>query len=160
MMKQQSSADADKALEMEFQSDPQMLSVIRATAERFAEMVGFSEGEQRCIVRALDEALSNIIRHCYSGRTDQPIAVRFRPLPVELGKKGGLEIVLTDEGPPMDFSKLHGRELNDVRPGGLGLHFIRQAMDTVDFSRSDGRNHLRLVKYMGGKPGEGNSVCG
>jgi hypothetical protein len=30
----------------------------------------------------------------------------------------------------------------------LGLHFIRQAMDTVEFTRKGPTNRLRLVKYL------------
>jgi anti-sigma regulatory factor (Ser/Thr protein kinase) len=35
-----------------------------------------------------------------------------------------------------------------LRPGGLGLHFIHEAMDTVEFTRKGARNRLRLVKYL------------
>jgi serine/threonine-protein kinase RsbW len=35
-----------------------------------------------------------------------------------------------------------------VRPGGLGLHFIRETMDEVEFSHIDGKNRLRLVKII------------
>jgi len=43
---------------------------------------------------------------------------------------------------------LKGRPLNEIRPGGLGLHFIRQSMDVVEFSRKNGKNQLRMVKYL------------
>jgi serine/threonine-protein kinase RsbW len=35
-----------------------------------------------------------------------------------------------------------------VRPGGLGLHFIRESMDTVEFDHKSGKNQLRLVKML------------
>jgi anti-sigma regulatory factor (Ser/Thr protein kinase) len=38
--------------------------------------------------------------------------------------------------------------LEQIRPGGLGLHLIRQAMDTVEFTRKGLTNQLRLVKYF------------
>lgn len=138
-------------LEFEFLSDPRLLSVVRASAERLSEVLGFSADEQRSIVRALDEALSNILRHCYCGETDKPVGVQFRAVrgsPPQDGKTG-LEIVLSDDGPPIDPAKLKGRALTDVRPGGLGLHLIRESMDVMEFSRSNGKNHLRLVKYAG-----------
>ncbi len=40
------------------------------------------------------------------------------------------------------------RELEEVRPGGLGLHFIQQSMDVVQYKRANGTNRLRLVKYV------------
>jgi anti-sigma regulatory factor (Ser/Thr protein kinase) len=60
----------------------------------------------------------------------------------------GLEIVLQDSGEAADPKKLRGRPLDEVRPGGLGLHFMRQSMDEVEFSRKKGKNLLRMVKYL------------
>ena len=51
-------------------------------------------------------------------------------------------------GQRIDTAKLCGRKLDEIRPGGLGLHFIRQAMDTVEFTRVGRTNQLRLVKYL------------
>jgi serine/threonine-protein kinase RsbW len=48
----------------------------------------------------------------------------------------------------VDPSKFQGRPLKEIRPGGLGLHFIRQAMDTVEFTRKGSTNRLCLVKYL------------
>jgi serine/threonine-protein kinase RsbW len=146
-------------LTIEFCSDPKLLSAVRAAAERLAEAMGFAESEQRSIVRALDEALSNIIRHCYCGKTDRPIAVQFREVHAGAASQVGLEMVLTDEGPSVDYAKLQGRELNEVRPGGLGLHLIRESMEQVEFSRRNGKNRLRLVKYRGATPAQAEILC-
>jgi anti-sigma regulatory factor (Ser/Thr protein kinase) len=37
---------------------------------------------------------------------------------------------------------------SQIRPGGLGLHLIHQAMDAVEFTRKGLTNRLRLVKYF------------
>jgi anti-sigma regulatory factor (Ser/Thr protein kinase) len=91
------------------------------------------------------------MRHSYGNRLDQPIAMYFRR--TQRRNEGevqhGLEILLCDRGPEVDASKLCGRPLDEVRPGGLGLHFIRQAMDTVEFTRKGPTNRLRFVKYLG-----------
>ena len=60
----------------------------------------------------------------------------------------GLEILLCDRGPEVDASKLKGLPLEEIRPGGLGMHLIQQAMDTVEFTRKGPTNRLRLVKYL------------
>lgn len=62
--------------------------------------------------------------------------------------KPGIEIILEDSGNSPDLSKIKGRPLNEIRPGGLGLHFVRQSMDQVEFCRKNGKNQLRLVKYL------------
>ena len=60
----------------------------------------------------------------------------------------GLQILLCDQGPAVDPSKLRGRRLDEIKPGGLGLHFIRQSMDTVEYERVGSANRFRLVKYL------------
>jgi serine/threonine-protein kinase RsbW len=60
----------------------------------------------------------------------------------------GIEVVLEDRGISAEPSKLSGRSLDEIRPGGLGLHLMRQSMDKVEFSRKHGKNRLRMVKYL------------
>ena len=137
-------------LKMELRSNPEMLCVVRTALGQLAQMLGFTDAECRAVVLAVDEALTNIIRHAYQGKTEQPIEVSFRRIQ---GARDGtsraaLEIVLEDRGVIVDHEKLCGRALDDVRPGGLGLHFIRKSMDEVEFRRSWGRNQLRLVKWI------------
>jgi anti-sigma regulatory factor (Ser/Thr protein kinase) len=131
-------------------SNPKWLSVVRGTVERLTETLGFPIAQGRSITRAVDEALTNIVRHSYGSRPDQPIAMYFRRARRrEDGQvQQGLEILLCDRGPAVDPCKLRGRPLDEIRPGGLGLHFIRQAMDTVEFTRKGPTNRLRLIKYL------------
>jgi anti-sigma regulatory factor (Ser/Thr protein kinase) len=137
-------------LRLELQSDPEMLCAVRGALTHLAERLGFSEEDCRAVVLAVDEALTNIIRHTYGGQTEKPIHAEFRRSTLdEDGLRGdALEIVLEDEGPAVDREKLCGREFGDIRPGGLGLHFIRQSMDRVEFRRRNDRNQLRLVKLF------------
>jgi serine/threonine-protein kinase RsbW len=132
------------------QSNPRLLTVVRGAVERLTETLGFPAAQCRSITRAVDEALSNIVRHSYANRLDQPIFLYFRTTQRRHDGKDqdGLEILLCDLGPAIDLSKLRGRPLEEIGPGGLGLHLIRQAMDTVEFSRKGAMNQLRLVKYL------------
>jgi serine/threonine-protein kinase RsbW len=141
----------DLLLKLELLSNPSMLCVVRGAMERITEEIfGFPAPECRSITRAVDEALTNIMRHAYRGREDQPIEMVCRRIRQRgTGPRGdGLEILLRDQGPAVDPAKLRGRRLDDIKPGGLGLHFIRQSMDTVEFRRERGMNQLRLVKYL------------
>jgi len=137
-------------------SNPKWLSVVRGAVEPLSKTLGFPEMQCRSITRAVDEALTNIVRHSYGNRLDQPIAMYFRRAQRQHDGQvqQGLEILLCDRGPAVDLCKLQGRPLDEIRPGGLGLHFIRQAMDTVEFTRKGPTNRLRLVKYLA----QGNSV--
>jgi len=131
-------------------SNPKWLSVVRATVERLTETLGFPIAQCRSITRAVDEGLTNIVRHSYGNRPDQPITMYFRRARRRHDGQvqQGLEILLCDRGSAVDACKLQGRSLDEIRPGGLGLHFIRQAMDTVEFTRKGPTNRLRLVKYL------------
>lgn len=137
-------------LRLELQSDPALLSAVRGAVERLTESFGFSAPDCRAVTRAVDEALTNIIRHSYNGRPDRPIEMSFRSVHRSATSKAseGLEILLCDHGPSIERAQLCMRELEEVRPGGLGLHFIQQSMDIVEYKRANGTNHLRLVKYI------------
>jgi anti-sigma regulatory factor (Ser/Thr protein kinase) len=137
-------------LRMELRSNPEMLCVVRNALGQLAATLGFSEPECHAVVLAVDEALTNIIRHAYLGAAERPIEASFRRIHVLRDGKpeDALEILLEDRGVTANSKKMCGRALEDVRPGGLGLHFIRECMDTVEFSRKWGRNQLRLVKIL------------
>jgi serine/threonine-protein kinase RsbW len=145
-----SATPSDFLLKLELQSNPESLSLVRAAIERATESLHFQPAESRAVVRSVDEALANVMRHAYGGKPGYPIEVTCNRL--RRTKKGsdpaGIEIVLRDSGAAVDPEKLHGRPLDEIRPGGLGLHFMKQSMDKVQFSRSQGQNKLRLVKYL------------
>jgi hypothetical protein len=80
----------------------------------------------------------------------RPIVLTCYRLPKAVGSElaQGLEIVLEDQGEPPDPDRLRGRSRDEIKPGGLGLHYIRESMDVVEFSRSGGTNQLRLVRSL------------
>lgn len=141
---------AELLLRMYLESNPEALCMVRATLQCASELVQLPEAESRAVVRSVDEALANVIRHAYKGVGGLPIEVTcWRLLADRRTKKPrGLRIDLTDSGVPFDPKKLRGRALDDLRPGGLGLHFMKRSMDVVEFRRKNGRNFLRMVKYL------------
>lgn len=141
---------SDFLLKLELESNPESLTLVRAAIERATESLHFQPAASRAVVRSVDEALANVMRHAYKGKPGCPIEVTCRRLRrVKNGSEAcGIEILLRDSGVAIDPSKLRGRPLDEIRPGGLGLHFMRQSMDEVQFTRLEGRNQLRLVKYL------------
>jgi anti-sigma regulatory factor (Ser/Thr protein kinase) len=134
-------------LKLSLLSEPKLLCTVRAAVGEIAVIFGFRDAEVRSIVLAVDEALANVIRHGYKGAVDRHIQVSFYSQ-VKFGKGGqdALKIQIVDQGVPVDSERLVGRALDDIRPGGLGLHFIREIMDSVTFRHAGGRNYLRLIK--------------
>ena len=134
----------DVCLKIEIASDPQLLCVVRGTVQQLAAVFGFPEEACRAITLAVDEALTNVIRHAYGDRHDQKIEIICSCLP----KDSGLEFVIVDRGKSADPAQLKSRNLDDVRPGGLGVHLIPQIMDKVHYEPSPECNRLRMIKYL------------
>ncbi len=140
-------------------SNPELLCVVRSMIQKFTEVMGFAEQECRSITRAVDESVTNIIRHAYRNRPNRPIEIGCRRVKIRFakGSREGLEVLLVDHGRAWDPTRQRVRPLDEVRPGGLGLHFIRQAMDTVEYKRRGGANRLRLVRYLVDQKVQGKS---
>tara|TARA_B100001027_G_C16221535_1_gene310047 strand:- start:661 stop:1071 length:411 start_codon:yes stop_codon:yes gene_type:complete len=95
------------------------------------------------VVLALAEAAQNVVKHAYNGK---PTGDTMR---VEISfKDSQLIIEIYDKGKPVIPENIKPRQLDDVKPGGLGTFFIGQIMDEVTFktSRNDWVNHLILTK--------------
>ena len=61
-----------------------------------------------------------------------------------------LQIAFYDMGSPVDPKKVKHREIDNVRPGGLGTFFIQEIMDAVEFKsgKKPWINHLVLTKQL------------
>jgi anti-sigma regulatory factor (Ser/Thr protein kinase) len=111
--------------------------------ERLSERLGFPGEQARRMVLAVDEACTNVIRHAYGGRSGGRIRISFT---IDTAR---LEIQIRDFGRTTSPDALKPRDLNDIRPGGLGMHFIREGMDEVSYEApADGGGLLRLIRYL------------
>ncbi len=133
-----------RVLELRFPARPDRLQGVRDALREKLRAEGCSDEMTADVVLAVDEACQNIIRHAYG---NDPAGVIV--LEVERHSED-LVFWLRDFAPEIDIEQVKPRELDDVRPGGLGTHFIRECMDTVDFvpPPGGGGNLLRLVKRI------------
>lgn len=143
------------AVRVEMLSDPVYLSGARELVASISKRFGFDELGCSKIALAVDEALCNVIRHGYRRAADRPIWVSIWPL-YEPGcphagsaNVCGIQVVIEDEARQVDPAAIRGRELDDVRPGGLGVHIIREVMDHVVYERREGEGmRLTLRKHL------------
>lgn len=144
-------------VELNIESNARCLPVVRSAVERMARLEGFGDSDAHRLTLAIDEALANVIKHGYDGQPDQPIAITLSSTRGPDGR-AGIVVEVRDRGRQVNPQSIQGRDLNDVRPGGLGVHIIRAVMDVCEYScPADGGMLLRMVKYvprLNEEPGE------
>lgn len=136
--------DAEKILDLSFVSKPDRLKLVRSVVRDSAALCGCSSDCAEDIVIAVNEACMNVIQHAYNRHEDGKIVL-------EIWKNGGAIVFrLVDFADPIDVKKVKPRDLDDLRPGGLGTHFIEQIMDEMAFlSAPEGAgNMLHMSKRI------------
>jgi sigma-B regulation protein RsbU (phosphoserine phosphatase) len=134
----------EQIISLKISSQPDRLKLARSVVSQAASLCECSDDMVQGVVIAVDEALQNVIRHAYSNRPDGEIKVTICRSIINL------IIFIQDYADQIDIEKVKPRDLSDVRPGGLGTHFIREVMDEVVFlvSPEGCGNLLKLVKRI------------
>jgi len=141
------------ALSLEITSDPAELPKVRTTVRNWSKRHDWQEDQIADIVLAVDEALSNVIRHGYDGEPGHKIKVAARM--IEDPSHGpGLEISIRDFGKQVELDSIRGRDLDDLRPGGLGVHIIRSVMSCTKYSHADGGGMQLVMRKYKHRAGE------
>lgn len=130
-------------------SQPRYLAPTRRLINEFCRQFGFDDRCAGQVALAIDEAICNVIRHGYGQRTDGPIWVKLWPIAASGRHSGGIRIVIEDEARQVDPAQIKGRPLEEIRPGGLGVHIIREVMDEVVYERREGSGmRLSMVRRL------------
>jgi len=129
-------------VEWRLPSDPAFLPVVRGAVEKLCAVFGWTESEVRSITLAVDEALTNVIRHAYHKRPDGMIELICEE------KEKVMEFLISDTGDAPDASKICSRAKESQAAGGMGTHIIRDVMDTAEYRRSGQANHLVMTKRL------------
>jgi len=126
-------------------SDARYLGPVRAVIRAAAAFAGFDRDSSSEIELAVTEGCSNVIRHCYGNCDNERIDL------VLTLDTDALEIRIDDYGKFVDPSRIKSRALDDVRPGGLGVHLMHKLMDEVIYKRNQwGGTSLTLRKRLAG----------
>lgn len=134
--------DAEFLFGLTFPAEASRLKLMRGAIRAAARTCRFSEDEIQDLLLAAGEACENIMIHAYGAEKKGEITLAVHRLP------DGIMLRLRDFAPRVDAAKIEPRPLDEVRPGGLGTHFIRAIMDDASFiPLPDGEgNLLELVK--------------
>jgi len=109
-----------------------------------ADLAGLTNAETDEVVLAVNEACMNIIQHSYAMDPDGRIEIRVGEQP------GALVVQLRDYAACVDTGKVCSRDLDDIRPGGLGMHLIGCLMDEHGFldPPPGGGNLYQMIKLV------------
>lgn len=130
------------------------LGAIVAFTEAFFAGAGIDPSLRPAVDLALEELFTNMVK--YGGASGSDVDIAMASIP------GGVEVTLTDRdvaafdvtrAPDADVSA----PIEERTPGGLGLHLVRQVLDSVEYEylphSRQGRTTLR--KTVGERPVSG-----
>jgi serine/threonine-protein kinase RsbW len=125
------------------------LRLVWQTGETLLESVAFdedAEGTRYNILLALQEMVTNVLRHAYRMDEQRPVELVFELT----GDTFAVE--LRDQGPAFDPVRHEVPERQDesmlTEAGGHGIRIVRMVMDDVSYRRQDGWNCLRMTKCV------------
>ena len=132
--------------EYRLRNDPAELRQIEKWIQSFAEAAQLSPAARNAFDLALVEWVTNVISYAYEDAREHWITVRFLTAPGEACVK------VEDDGrafdpmtlPPVDTKA----PLEQRATGGLGVHMIRQLMDSVEHRRTGERNILTMTRRV------------
>jgi len=128
------------------------LRLVWQTAETLLGSVVFEEDPEATrynVLLALQEMVTNVLRHGYELDDSKPVEVAFEVA------ADHLQIELRDQGPafdPLVFGDVSramaagGDHGVPSEAGGFGIMIARTVMDDVSYERRDGWNCLRMTK--------------
>ncbi|NUM37212.1 MAG: ATP-binding protein [Candidatus Brocadiae bacterium] len=134
----------NETIHLEISSNPKLALFLRRTVSQISEMVGFDEEETNRIALAIDEAFTNIIKHSYKMDFSQKVRLVF-----SFEENSHLGIEIQDDATPLNKEKIKSRNLEEVRPGGLGVHLIHCIMDKIEYTPGKKKgNSLYMYKKL------------
>jgi len=122
------------------------LSTMMETVTQCAEAQGADAKQLGHIELALEEALVNVVSYACPDGTGK-MEVRCSR---DEQKRFVIEIL--DSGPPFDPLSKEDPDvtaaMGDREIGGLGIFFMKQLMDSIEYARQNDKNILRLTKDL------------
>ncbi|UKK50748.1 SpoIIE family protein phosphatase [Prevotella sp. E13-17] len=127
-------------------NDIQEVSKLTAFVDEVCEVVGFSPAVTMQMNLALEEAVVNVMNYAYPEGTHGDVTIEAKTNDVRL------KFTIIDSGTPFDPTAMEDVDIHqdaEDRPiGGLGIHLVRQIMDSVNYERVDNLNVLTLRKKL------------
>jgi serine/threonine-protein kinase RsbW len=125
---------------IEITSNPRELKIVRSKIENYCKD-NFKDIEIFKVKLSVDEALQNIIKYAYKRNKTEKIVVTLEKVSNE-----NLMIKIRDYGLQTPIENIKSRNLEDIKPGGLGVHFMKSSSKKMSYEhQKDGGTILTLV---------------
>ena len=127
-------------------NDVQATTELGMFVEEVCENVGFDMGTTSKLNLAIEEAVVNVMNYAYPAGTKGDVDIDAE------ADDEQLKFVISDSGTPFDPTQKGEVDTTlsaeERGIGGLGIHLIRQIMDSINYERVDGKNVLTLHKKL------------
>ena len=127
-------------------NDVQATTELGMFVEEVCENVGFDMSTTLKLNLAIEEAVVNVMNYAYPAGTKGDVDIDAE------ANDELLKFVISDSGTPFDPTTQGEVDttlsVEERGIGGLGIHLIRQIMDTINYERVDGKNVLTLRKKL------------
>ena len=124
-------------------NDLRQVSLLSGFVDRIRKENDLAPALAARIHLALEEAVSNVIMYAYPEGTAGNMVLDA----VRDGNR--LQFTLVDRGKAFDPTTVPeanpGAPLEERPVGGLGIHLVRSIMDSISYSRLDGKNVLTMI---------------
>ena len=143
-IKQQSDVKMRKSIVLP--NDTQEVPRLNAFVDEVCKSVGFDEGKTMEIKVAVEEAVINVMNYAYPPEQRGDVTIEAASNDIRL------KFTIIDSGKPFDPTVQNevdttlSAEARSI--GGLGIHLIRQNMDSINYERVDNLNVLTLRKKL------------
>jgi sigma-B regulation protein RsbU (phosphoserine phosphatase) len=129
-------------------NDVQTIPQLAEFVDTVSEAVGLDMGTTMQMNLAMEEAVVNVMNYAYPADVKGTVDIEAK------AGDGWLQFIISDSGTAFDptakgeVDTTLSAEERGI--GGLGIHLIRQIMDSIEYERKDDRNVLTLTKKVKG----------
>jgi anti-sigma regulatory factor (Ser/Thr protein kinase) len=133
-----------QSVELNIGNDPAGLAMARDALDRLGDAHAIPGRVVVALQVALDEIVSNVLRYARGEGGACDVHIRLAVT------SAGVELTVTDDGLAFDPRQVPAPVPTPPgqrrQPGGVGIHMVRQLVDSFDYQRVDGHNRTTLTK--------------
>ncbi len=135
-------------LKISIPAKTELLKMIVDLTKHMATINDFDKKEAQKIALAVDEAITNIIKHSYN--YDEKFDIKMEFYTSHNDNKKGLKILLIFAGTPPVLKNAAidlNRMIKEKRKGGIGVEIMKRIMDSVEYKTTKDKNYCEMVKW-------------